>query len=134
MLGRIDAQGPSPTSAITAAEKKDAFMGCEEKTPDFQRGRGLAGAADGKIAEADHWNAGTAPFGPHAQRGRHTIDAAERAKKRTTAGLPPEGWLAHLSTRSAARAEAASDRARSRSRCDQAHHRASRPLRPRRRP
>ena len=61
MPGGIDRERTGKLAAIAAAEERGPLAGRHEHAGDRKRGRRLAGAADGQIADADHRHAGARP-------------------------------------------------------------------------
>jgi hypothetical protein len=91
----IDAHGAGKASAVTAAQEERAFVRGEKEPSHCERCRRLAGATDGRIAEADHRHASAATLPTHAERRHRAIDARERAEQAAAAGPPPKGGLSH---------------------------------------
>ena len=95
MHGGIDTNRPGQAPAIAAAQEEQALVRGEKNVPHRERGRRLARAADGRIADADDRHSDAAPLRAHAQRRHRPVDAAERAEQAALTGLPPESRLAH---------------------------------------
>src|ERR1700688_4030777 len=95
MKRRIDTQRSGEFAAIAAAEKERPLVHRKQKMRHRERRRGLASAAGGEIAEADHRHAGAEALRLNAPPRHSTINGGKGSKQPAAAFPPPEGGLAH---------------------------------------
>src|SRR5271170_2774584 len=95
MKRRIDAHRSGELAAIAAAEEERPLVHRQQKTRHRERGRRLAGAAGGEIAQADHWHAGALALRLNASPSYRAINGRQGREQAAAALAPPEGRLAH---------------------------------------
>ena len=108
----IDPHRSGVAAAIAAGEKKRPLRRTDQQPRHRKRGRRLARAAEGEIADAEHRHLGLAARPPERLRSDRAIAGGQRRKQRggDARAAPPERRLTHRPT--GARAEAAPDRDR----------------------
>ena len=94
---RVHAQGPGNLAAIAAAEKDHPPPGIDQHPRQGERGRCLAGAADGEIADADHRHAGRCAAACHAIGGDGAIGGGKGRQRQGFEACiaPPERGFTH---------------------------------------
>src|SRR5579883_2301113 len=121
----VDHERTTPLAAVAAAEHDRPLAELAEDVCQRQHGRGLAGAAEMIVADADHRHAGLKALALHALGRNRAIERAERPEQTRCegSGPVPEGRLTHC--RLPSRAAIATNRAPARQAYVRAHRRAA---------